>query len=414
MVTQSICTAQDFSTTQFGERVKRAQKVADQVKIDGRLDDWGSYPGRYAATGAIDASRDLVSTRLLADAAGLRVCVTTRGVPSRDAYAFGLRIDFEDTEGTDLELSDTEASGCKSITHLAKGRPPLRRRIDGVQVGIGECVEWFIPWESIAQALPGIDRVRIVGDRTRAWVRVMPYTWDSRTRVMTDYGAAAACFRLPLQLESAKTGASDTGAEIELPVMVEGQTYIVCGAHQGANGVGDHRTKTCYDLTAMDSTHSPSSIRDSRENEPYYAFGRKIFSPLSGTLLDARDSIPDHASHTETISVSNFASLKSGADIVWFVHNKQHSLVQTKGAPVAAGDVLARIGNTGPSGWPHVHIQAQRGPDQNNLVPIALKNVRVCLNSGTNDYWARDLDKWRIQEGFFIESTTPFPTSRTQ
>ena len=403
----SPCFAENFASIPFEQRTARAQKISAEIVVDGHGRDWGTYPARYSAAGGADPSRDIISTRVLADASGLRVCVGTRGVPSRDNNAFGFNIDFAETEGADIDLADTVGSGCGFISYTPPGKPSTKRKIEGVQAGIAECVEWFVPWESLAQAIPEMDRSRIVGPKARPWVRITPYSFDVRTHMMTDYGAAAACFRMPRDSEDAKPIASDSNESAELPVVVEGESYVICGDHQGPYGSGDHKTKTCYDLTVMNPSHSPSSIRGSRQNAHYYAFGRKLYSPVAGRIVDARDSIPDHAALAGLGGPSNYAFIKSGTDTVWFVHNKQGSLAKAKGAVVSVGDLVGQIGNTGPSGWALVHLQVQRGSDENNLVPIVFKNVRVSLNGGGNDYWARNLEKWKTQEGFFIETTVP-------
>ena len=44
-----------------------------------------------------------------------------------------------------------------------------------------------------------------------------------------------------------------------------------------------------------------------------------------------------------------------------YAHNS--SLLVKKGDKVGQGQVIARVGNTGPSGAPHLHLQVMDGPD---------------------------------------------------
>jgi hypothetical protein len=192
--------------------------------------------------------------------------------------------------------------------------------------------------------------------------------------------------------------------------MVEGQSYVMCGANQGPNGLGEHKFKWCYDLSALNAEHSYSKTPESHDNAQYPAFGRKLYVPVAGRILGARDSVPDHAARVSMPSSmpSNYIWLRYGENTLRFVHNKQGSVVPQVGQNVVAGDVIAAIGDTGPATWPHVHLMVQHGLiSRENYIPIVLKDVRVSLNSGGNDYWARTLKKWHMQEGYFVETVAP-------
>jgi hypothetical protein len=50
--------------------------------------------------------------------------------------------------------------------------------------------------------------------------------------------------------------------------------------------------------------------------------------------------------------------------------------------------------------------------DQQNRWPrYKIMAIRVGLNAMTNDFWARDLASWNIQEGFFVEAAPSQITS---
>jgi hypothetical protein len=183
--------AENYAAIPFEERVQQAATVAANIRADGNDRDWGNYPARYSVWGNAggDSSRDLISTRVLADAKGLYVCVRTRGLPSKDKCAFGFKLDFTDTEAMDVVFAETTGNECPTLSYIAPGKPTSRHPIQGVQAAVAECVEWCVPWESLAQALPEFDRSQIVGPNTRPWVRVTPYTVDKQRRLFTDYGA---------------------------------------------------------------------------------------------------------------------------------------------------------------------------------------------------------------------------------
>jgi len=69
---------------------------------------------------------------------------------------------------------------------------------------------------------------------------------------------------------------------------------------------------------------------------------------------------------------------------------------------VELGAELARVGDTGPSHGPHVHMMVEN-PKSAVYIPIVLEDVCVSLNPGGGDYWQRNVHEWPIQEGMFIE-----------
>jgi hypothetical protein len=85
--------AADFAETAIDQRLSQAAQIASSIQIDGHDDDWAGIPACFDASGDAggDASRDLISTRVLANTNGLYVCVRTLGTPSRYNYAFGFK-----------------------------------------------------------------------------------------------------------------------------------------------------------------------------------------------------------------------------------------------------------------------------------------------------------------------------------
>ena len=73
------------------------------------------------------------------------------------------------------------------------------------------------------------------------------------------------------------------------------------------------------------------------------------------------------------------------------------------GDRVTAGQQVGRMGNSGLSDMPHLHFTAWSGLRRRGNAPILFRNVRVGLNPGKNDPWARDLPQWEPRSGYFVE-----------
>ena len=68
----TLAHAGDYAAIRFEERKQHAEEVAQNLRVDGDARDWGDYPARYSVwgNGGGDPSRDIISTRVFADAGG--------------------------------------------------------------------------------------------------------------------------------------------------------------------------------------------------------------------------------------------------------------------------------------------------------------------------------------------------------
>jgi len=87
-----------------------------------------------------------------------------------------------------------------------------------------------------------------------------------------------------------------------------------------------------------------------------------------------------------------------------FTHMKQGTIPFAQGNPVAAGAFVGRVGNSGYSGWPHLHFGAETipAPDPNIGIPLGITNANVGLDPTANHPWRRTVASWGIREGFFV------------
>jgi uncharacterized membrane protein YfcA len=93
----------------------------------------------------------------------------------------------------------------------------------------------------------------------------------------------------------------------------------------------------------------------------YAIFDVPVLSPCTGTALTAVDGLPDHTGAAdEKPPAGNQVVLRCGDANVVLAHLRQGTVAIHAGAPIAAGTVLGRVGNSGSSGEPHLHIHAER------------------------------------------------------
>jgi murein DD-endopeptidase MepM/ murein hydrolase activator NlpD len=80
-------------------------------------------------------------------------------------------------------------------------------------------------------------------------------------------------------------------------------------------------------------------------------------------VLFTENRLPDRVppEHDRDNPAGNFVYLKCGASGVLLAHLMQSSVAVTPGDRVREGQQIGRVGNSGYSTEPHLHIHAQRG-----------------------------------------------------
>jgi hypothetical protein len=111
---------------------------------------------------------------------------------------------------------------------------------------------------------------------------------------------------------------------------------------------------------------SRRSLR-SKANENYLAFGVEIHAPCSGTVTTVRDGLADGVPDAQH-PAGNHVVIDNGTERILLAHMQQGSVTLVVGQQVRVGELIGRIGNSGNSTEPHLHIHAQSGGEPRRLV----------------------------------------------
>ena len=97
----------------------------------------------------------------------------------------------------------------------------------------------------------------------------------------------------------------------------------------------------------------------------YHIYDEPVHAPLEGAIVAVVDGIPNNEPFVGPYpySVGNHVVIQSGPIYVILGHLNSGSLRVKIGDVVRAGDLLGRIGNSGLTERPHLHLQACAGPD---------------------------------------------------
>ncbi|MBA6304857.1 M23 family metallopeptidase [Colwellia sp. MB02u-14] len=114
--------------------------------------------------------------------------------------------------------------------------------------------------------------------------------------------------------------------------------------------------------------------------QKYKTFGKSLFSPVDGVIVSIENSLPDQKiGETDRQNIAgNHVVIKTETDIfILMAHLQYNSLLVAEGDSVKIGQEIAKIGNSGNTSQPHLHIQAMTAINfmdpKTKPVPISFK-----------------------------------------
>ena len=116
------------------------------------------------------------------------------------------------------------------------------------------------------------------------------------------------------------------------------------------------------DIVRVDGWGRHAAGVQPRDPAAYRIFGDSVFAPCAGHVVAAADGLMDQAVPLvdRTHMAGNHVLLACGDVEVLLGHLQQGSVEVAGGDTVAVGRLLGRVGNTGNTSEPHLHIHAQR------------------------------------------------------
>ena len=142
-------------------------------------------------------------------------------------------------------------------------------------------------------------------------------------------------------------------------------TYYV--AHGGSNMTLNHHAaappqKYALDITALDKLGRRAAGVLPRDLEQYVIFGEMVYSPCDGEVVAASDGLPDQTppEADPTQPAGNHLWVRQTDVYILLAHLMKGSIMVKEGERVRRGQPLARVGNSGNTSEPHLHIHAVR------------------------------------------------------
>jgi hypothetical protein len=180
--------------------------------------------------------------------------------------------------------------------------------------------------------------------------RAYPSSYDERP--------ATLCLGLPLR--------GDIG-------VLQGGASVIGNAHAGSPS-----QRYAYDLAIVD-THARFHAEGDSLDE-YSTYGQPVLAPAHGSVVAVRDGHPDHSPGSSASLLlrrgfGNFVVLQiDHGQYLVIAHLQAGSIVVQAGDEIDAGTPIARVGNSGGSDAPHLHMHLQdaEAPGSGEGIPIDL------------------------------------------
>jgi hypothetical protein len=268
-------------------------------------------------------------------------------------------------------------------------------------IGLAGRWDWFGYGLRYLWALALVGAVAVCSSRIRA----LPWRPAGRRQWLS--GAILFAFVLPFASASAfalcgRSRPPAAAAPLVFPLR-DGVYYV---AHGGATRhVNYHHDygaqRYAVDLTALRSPGVRAAGLYPGELERYAIFGRPVLSPCAGTVVATADGLPDlpPARLDRERPAGNHVVLRCADALVLLAHLQRGSIGVVPGQVVEGGEPLARVGNSGQTTEPHLHLHAVRAasgdPFRGEAVPMVFDGRFLVRNALVAAGAERAMTYWR-------------------
>lgn len=200
---------------------------------------------------------------------------------------------------------------------------------------------------------------------------------------------------------------------IELPFNGKWYTFNGGDTEELNNHHLDDAQKYAFDFVIHNSRGN-SFDKDGLINEDYYAYGKDILAPASGTIIEAVIGVRDNRPGvTNKFAVGgNYLLIEHSKKQYSFIaHLRNDSTLVRAGDSVKLGQKLGECGNSGNSAQPHIHYHLQNSATHSRIVkgktkPVAL-GIKVYFSSVSIEQNGKQISRQEYSpvQGDYIKSS---------
>ncbi|MFD2703476.1 M23 family metallopeptidase [Paenibacillus shunpengii] len=147
---------------------------------------------------------------------------------------------------------------------------------------------------------------------------------------------------------------------IDLKFPLKGGIYAV--VHGGSSPILNYHAEYSSQRHALDFVKlnsygkSHNLFAELSDLQSYPIFDETVYSPVNGTVVHVTNGVEDQIKKTFSSNETNMVVIEQGRYQVLLLHLKKDSIRVSEGETVLQGDMLAKVGNSGYSSEPHLHM----------------------------------------------------------
>jgi hypothetical protein len=222
-------------------------------------------------------------------------------------------------------------------------------------------------WDFLSSTLAVLLPLVFVACAALSYMRVRNRGWNSSSSVVRKHAftAAMAVFFLALAARALSGyGYQETAVDLAFP-FAAGTYYVGQGGSATSinNHYADQSQRFALDIVALNGFGARADGLMPEDLTEYVIFDREVKSPCTGVAISTHDGIHDNRiSQTNTEQpAGNHIILACGTARILLAHFKKGSIAVEAGSIVTEGETLGRVGNSGNSSEPHLHMHAYLG-----------------------------------------------------
>jgi hypothetical protein len=230
-------------------------------------------------------------------------------------------------------------------------------------------------WDFLPYVLRYIFLLLLVGSTIKSLATAGELVWFEKKKVGAWFKltgqvlfSALFCFLLVKVVPGFST--EEKGIDIAFPLK---EGYI---GHGGSSGfINYHNADSTSQQYALDITKlNGLGIRAwgffPDDLKKYAIYGDTLFSPCDAIVVVQKDGLSNFPPGTESHEnpAGNHIVLKYENNLIIFAHLLANSMMVSEGDTVKKGQPMARIGNSGHTSEPHLHIHAIEGTDTSKII----------------------------------------------
>lgn len=178
---------------------------------------------------------------------------------------------------------------------------------------------------------------------------------------------------------------------VELAYPLQGGTYYV-GGGGSSRWINNHHAfppqDYALDILRLNALGNRALGLWPTDLHAYAIYGDPIYSPCSGSVVRVVDGRPDQIPperDTQNFAGNHVVIACKGVEVV-LAHLMPDSITVNEGDPVNEGEAIGRVGNSGNTTQPHLHLHLERGGPPGRIlvgqgVPITFRGRFPVRNS---------------------------------